>query len=290
MLDTGIAFLFALALPFQIFSQSYTPILSDSSSWYFTNEFFGYRTDHYWASIDTVIDSKNYKVLDGFHFNRNAFVREDTTAQRFYYRQTKNFRANQDVLIFDFKLQVGDSMILYNPNVGGFSDSAGMFTLDSISTIQVLAGNRKIYYLHGPNAMRAEWIGGIGSTYMLNSGGAAGDISNGGELTCFFQSNQHIYQSAVGLDFGACDIQTVGIKQNENVEFKIAPNPVQRFISLHPAPPGPVRWTIRDLSGKVVKQKTASENALWVADLSKGVYLVEYEINKTNYRQLLVVQ
>ena len=140
-------------------AQSYRPILGDSSIWYAVDEHQGvYNGYFYYANEDTVIDNKTYTFLDGFHFNKNVYLREDTINRKFYYRQKRGFKANEDVLLYDFSLNAGDSMLLFNPNTT-LPDSAGYFTLDSISSINLLDGNHRSFYLsQNTGSEKAYWI------------------------------------------------------------------------------------------------------------------------------------
>ena len=278
------------------YSQAYKPILTDSCTWYTTNYFFGYTTDPYFTSTDTIIGNNTYKILDGFHFNNNAFLREDTASRKVYYYQTKGFRANQDILIYDFSLQVGDSMLLFNPNTP-VMDSVGYFTLDSIVMKVIKSGSARMFYLSGPKnnlgvKAKAEWIEGVGSTFMINSGGAAGDLNNYGELTCFFQDEQHVYESELSADFGSCSVETVGISEEEDNDWiKILPNPITDWLDIQGSNELR-RVKLYSLTGEIILDKSLTDKheVIDVINLNSGYYMAIIIDNKNNVSRNILLK
>ena len=276
------------------FSQGYKPILADSCTWYFTNHYFGFDSDGYYVSKDTVLAGNSYKILDGFHFNGNAFLREDTVSRKFYYRQIGGFRANQDILIYDFSLAVGDSMLLFNPNTP-VDDSVGYFTLDSIATRTIKSGTTRMFYLSGPKdgtgmKARAEWMEGVGSTLLINSGGAVGDLYNQGELTCFFRGNEHVYESALSAEFGFCDINTVGVdEQAERFEPIAYPNPFGDRIFIR-AGSGHIRLQLYSVFGELILDKVinAEQEVVDVSDLKTGTYVALFVSGHKTSRRIMI--
>lgn len=270
----------------KISAQVYNKMLGDSTDWFIVNYYNGYNTDHYFAADDTMILGISYKILDGFHFNRHVFLREDTVGKKIYYRQIAGFKANQDILLYNFNLQPGDSMLLFNPN-STINDSVGYFILDSIATFPVLTGTtRKFYLSKSDGSDYAVWLEGIGSLSLINSSSGKDDAVEGSGLSCYFHDGQHVYQSDLALSFNSCLIQTVGISNSpDQNNFRVFPNPV--YDQLNIILPGYIEngyLILSDFTGSVVqKVNILNQNSLCLdmIPLSAGIYFIRIESEKS---------
>lgn len=273
-----IASLFLLSIGIKSSSaQVYQSMLGDSTGWYINYYYIFFNTDYYWASEDTVMDGKSYKIMNGFHYNRNTYLREDTLSRQVFYRQKQGYKANEDVLIYDFGMQVGDSMLLYNPN-STLLDSVGFFVLDSIVSENLLADSRRIFYLSKSDGSdRARWIEGIGSTTIVNSSSGIADTTF--ELTCFFKDGLHIYASGRYQEYGECELEKfISVEELTDKESpELYPNPALDVLHINTEEPGTFDFRIYNNQGQLCLSGTlkSRKESINVKQLPSGVYIIQ---------------
>ncbi|MCC7027977.1 MAG: T9SS type A sorting domain-containing protein [Saprospiraceae bacterium] len=138
------------------FSQAYTPMLNNSS-WNIIetngkkeiNRVINPGIDYYLNSstystfIDPTISGRNNEVC----------LREDTSTRKVY-----RIIDGEDHLLYDFSLQVGDSILL---------DNGKYYKVSSITNINVIGGTRRrfnlIHYTGNVAGYSEAWIEGVGS-------------------------------------------------------------------------------------------------------------------------------
>jgi hypothetical protein len=207
-----------------IYSQNYIPFLNNSSWYVQVSTQMG--PEYIWIEegIDTVIGSFTYKKFIDV-YGAEIYVREDITTKRVYRRIN-----NSDVLMFDFNLQVGDSITLGNGN---------LYSVSSISNINVNGGQRRMFYLNNlsnPFFAGERWIEGVGNDnhplrpfFELPSDPAY-------NIRCSYQDGISVYN--FGLANGGiattCPTTTMSIiKQNLNSQkVQIFPNPFSNETTL----------------------------------------------------------
>lgn len=279
-----------LAMP-----QKYTVMLGDTSLWNLTAFHFGYQNDSYYAAGDTAISGMDYKFLNGFHFMRNAMLREDTAGRKIYYWQKNGFRAGQDILLYDFSLSEGDSMLLYNPNTP-LADSAGYFVLDSIREINVLNGKRRKFHLSQLGGMKkAEWIEGIGSTGLLTASASMAALPSGPELACFHLDKVHVYASDLATSFASCEFQTVGNMEEANLpEVQVFPNPASDFVIIRKPGGSAIQdVSLVDLTGRqadITIRGNGSELRIDLGQLHRGLYFLRVKTDLKTITTILLRQ
>jgi hypothetical protein len=166
-------------------AQQYYPLLDSANTWIYTTNFlplrqenpvlaasdcsypqwFGYTMTEYTAA-DTVIGAFTYKTVESV-MDQNptmcafGFVREDTAARKVYFLDNAG---NPEITLYDFSMQVGDTMSITFNQQGYFLD--GLFTLDSITTVFVSAGGRRAFHLNDhANSQNhtLTWIESVGN-------------------------------------------------------------------------------------------------------------------------------
>lgn len=212
-------------------AQSYHPLLDSINRWAVAANFLPVRNSNatticnypfnsfnpedFYTDGDTTINAVVYKKIiadDQFGICLAGYVREDTSTQRVYFLSTTS--ATEE-LLYDFSIQNGDSLQLSFYASGSFY-TTGNFTVDSIRTVTLIAGQRKIIYLtnHRYPWFQLEWIEGVGSpehpfyTYSDNQGGGlmynyCGGFGPGGGnqyfygsfLTCFSHDSLQYFDS-----------------------------------------------------------------------------------------------
>lgn len=196
------AFIFFFSASLIIQAQSYRPLLDDFNEWRFTYCYLGNCSDDtYYTDGDLQFGGYEYKILDGYHFiSRTIWLREDTTTQKFYLSYAVAQNGRREYLLYDFALQVGDSIDMKNP-LSPFPLNAGFYTLDSILMDQLEDGNYYRHYYLSPSASNtvssnsAEWIEGVGSLSLINAPSGSPDLNGVGKLSCFFKSTVLFYSN-----------------------------------------------------------------------------------------------
>ena len=253
-------------------------MLGDSTIWYVNYYFFIYNTDYYWATEDTVMDGKKYKIMNGFHYNRNCYLREDTVLRHVNYRQKQGFRANQDILIYDFSMIPGDSILIFDPN-STLPDSSGYFYLDSIVLTPFITDSRRVFYLSSADGFgSAKWIEGIGSTSLVNS--ASGVADSTFELTCYFKDGIQFYGSALYTLYGSCEIEDY-LSTDElsySRELSVFPNPTRNEINVVSNSESYKRLTIFNTHGVMLQSIPINrkEQKIDINMLPVGLYIFRF--------------
>ena len=131
-------------------SQTYIPMLNNST-WNIVSASFGGAQNLPTAqSIDIVIGSFTYKKFIDPTTNTDAYLREDIANRRVYRRVGGN-----DQLLYDFSLLNSSSITLSN----GYTYSV------TVSTVNINGGGtRKKLYLYNAAVPSENWIEGVGSS------------------------------------------------------------------------------------------------------------------------------
>lgn len=291
------SFLFCMLITaFASFGQAYTSMLGEGNEWHLTSCFFGCITDVYYTDGDTLVNGKTYKILEGYHYiNRNVLLRESISEQKIYVTLTQP-QFKEDVVLYDFSIQEGDSIKMFNP-LTPFPENGGYFLLDSIKSLPLADGNFYNHFYFTPTASNSQstqnaiWVEGVGSLSMITAPGGYPDINKVGHLSCSFINTQSRYSNLDSIN--SCkplvlNLDTI-LEQQKIVVFQIKKNifritPVQFLKNL----------VVYDLGGKIVKkQPIISQNTLDL-DLSgvkSGVYILNL-VQKNSQKQVfkLVVQ
>jgi len=281
--------LFALGLVLSLMSfsasgQNYKQMLDENAEWQVTNCFFGCLTDTYYTDGDTIVDTKTYKILDGYHYiSRTFLLREDVQEQKVYLNIIGS--GKDEYLLYDYSLAVGDSIDMKNP-ITPFLENAGYYTLDSIDNEMLYNGmNYKHYYLspsssNNLSSTNAIWIEGIGSLSIITAPGGDPDINGVGHLSCHFKgANSDLVYSNLDSITGCTPIYNLN-----KTAFKDSFNSVVLDNSLVTTSCN-IKNTILvtglkiyDVSGRLYKhQHVFNQDALSInmSDVEPGLYFIE---------------
>ncbi|MBL0104790.1 MAG: T9SS type A sorting domain-containing protein [Bacteroidetes bacterium] len=146
----------------------------------------GFQSYDYMTGSDTLINGLTYKtvLLNDHNFTYSCdfgYVREDTSSKKIYFVDNLS---NPEVLLYDFSMSVGDSMNTSFIVQGGyFAD--GYYTVDSISSISIAGGNRRVFHLSNHTTSWSHdmtWIESIGCMenpfYPYSSNFMSGSFAN----------------------------------------------------------------------------------------------------------------
>ena len=256
-------------------AQSYIPLVIDSSHWFTTPYLTSpspppYEYFEYFILGDTIVSSTSYKKVfyrtewssNGYgnmtsSFSLYALLREDTTNKKVYAIPIQNFgnncSLNQEVLLYDFDLQVGDTIkpadfcLLYNNK-----------EINNIAPVNTWLTSKKFETKTSPD----ELYEGVGSYYGLFE---VVELSVSGPYPYL------IDYCRGGLS--NCTYLTLGI-DNQSLEniFKISPNPTHEVLNISTT----FNYqfiSVYNISGKLVK--TTANTQIKVSDLPKGMYFIK---------------
>ena len=178
--------------------QEYKPLLDTYNQWSVRYCFSGCSTDIYYTNGDTIVDAMNYKVLDGYHYiSRGFLLREDVTEKKVYLK-TILPSGIREYLLYDFSLEVGDSIDIKNP-ASPFIEDAGYYKVDAITLLPLVDSNLYRHFYLSPAASNtisendAIWVEGVGSLSLINAPGGDPDVNSVGRVACMFKDGVSFY-------------------------------------------------------------------------------------------------
>ncbi len=260
-------------------AQDYKPLLDNTNEWHFTNCYFGCLTDVYYTSEDTLVAGNNYKILDGFHYiSRSFLLREDVPAQRVYLRKLSNNGNGQEYLLYDFSLEEGESMQMYNP-ITPFPEYAGTFVVDSIRARILEDGQAYKHYYFSPDPTNnisdnnCVWVEGVGSLSIINAPSGLPDINGVGHLSCFFKQGELFYTN---LDSISGCSPTLGNRPPQvQLKPRIVVDPAAQIIHVQSNSVFDV-LKLYNVNGQLLAQQaiTPQTRFAWPMNLTQGIYFV----------------
>lgn len=280
---------FLIILSFSFFSnkvnaQAYVQTLNQYAEWHVTNCNSGCATDKYYTIGDTLINSFHYKFLDLFHYNKNFVIREDTIGRKIYMRLLADPVPAKEYLLYDFSLQVNDTISIQNPG-SPYPKYAGPFILDSIKVKSLVNKNHRFFYLHSLDTIASTtkttiWVEGVGSLSLINTPGALPQINGVGQLSCYFYNGINEYSNLDSIA-NCVTIYPVGIAENiEATEYQIKQNNYTKKIQITSLKDDILSVKIYAIDGKVIFDKeNIMENKIDI-DLrliTSGVLLLKIE-------------
>ncbi|MEM0516882.1 T9SS type A sorting domain-containing protein [Aequorivita flava] len=272
--------LLVLLFSFPAIGQDYKPILDHRNEWHFTTCNFGCYTDKYYTDGDTLVNGMMYKILDGYHFiSRTFLLREDLAEKKLYFLKIRPSGGVEEYLLYDFTLQVGDSINMLNP-ITPFPQDGGYFKLDSIVPRPLVDGQNYDHFYFSPtpsNTISSEnaiWVEGAGSLSLINAPGGFPDLNEVGALSCYFKNRDVFYANLDSID--DCTPVFMDIKKNNLEEVVLTTPNNSKSCMLHNAT-NITQIVIYDINGK--KLKTIDHNfkkniLVDMASYSPGSYFI----------------
>jgi hypothetical protein len=158
----------------------FAPLLGDTTEWCVAYDFVTVLQDpnehrwvwddqHYVAAGDSVYGVDTFKIMRNYLGTVVGLIREDTLSGTVYFRGLQGTTQK----IYDFSMNLGDTIVI-NCMPGCSFFQSGVYTVDSVGTMQTQAGPRKYLRLTSPvNTTqnqwgfipRLEWVEGIGALY-----------------------------------------------------------------------------------------------------------------------------
>jgi len=176
--------------------QTYNEMLTHDIEWQLTSCNNGCITDVYFIDGDTIHNGYSYSILNGYHFISKTFwLREDIQNQTVYMSLVNN-NIRKEVLLYDFDLEIGDSINISNP-MSPFVTNPGYYIVDSLGLLELQNGlYYEVFYLSSSSVNineSAVWIEGIGSLSLINAPGGTPNVNGPGKLSCYFNKGDLVY-------------------------------------------------------------------------------------------------
>ncbi len=262
-------------------AQEYKPLLDNDNEWQLTSCFNGCITDMYFTNGDTIVNGMEYKVLDGYHYiSRTFLLREDVASKKVYLNLVAR-SGNTEYLLYDFSLQVGDSIDIKNP-ISPFPAEAGYFEVDSIINRPLVDGSEYRHFYLSPTASNtissntAAWVEGVGSLSLINAPGGYPDINDAGHLSCFFKNGELFYSNLDSIT--RCESRVLSVENNYNSLEKVTLNTLINDGLCEMYNTENIRFVdVFDLHGrKLSETRNNGQNQLNLSfsNVSSGMYLV----------------
>jgi len=268
------------------------------NEWQFTTCYSGCLTDVYYTDGDTIVNGKPHKILDGYHYISRSFLLREEIAERKVYLTKINTNRIDEYLLYNFGLEVGDSIDMKNP-ITPFPEDAGFYTLDSIRNRNLVDGNTYRHFYLSPStsntvsSTNAIWIEGLGSLSIVTAPSGFPDINQVGHLSCGFKNRTLVYSNLDSIT--GCSpnhlyvddfknpleevIVTTLVSNNSTIEIDNA-----LYVT---------KATLNSLTGKKIKTSIFSvfdkSKSMQLPSLNQGVYLLRLYNNKGATRVFKIV-
>ncbi len=280
-----------------VFGQAYKPLLDNYNEWHITTCYFGCLTDKYFTAGDTIVNGLDYKVLDGFHYISRSFLLREDVIERKVYLNFVEQSSNNEYLLYDFSLNVGDSIDMKNP-ISPFPENAGYYRLDSIIPRPLVDGNDYRHFYLSPtpsntiSSTNAVWVEGAGSLSLINAPSGFPDINDVGHLSCSFKNSASFYTNLDSID--SCEpLIVLGLNEFNNQLSEVQVNTLvndkycyltniqnARFIDVY------------DLNGRRLIDYTNNgkrDARLDFSNLKSGIYIIVMNTNQFQKRTFKVL-
>ncbi len=327
--------LFTLFVLQTVHAQPYYPMLDSVNTWRYIgngltvrphdvpdfNCSYPFMADYGPSSMytaqDTVINSKTYKVIiaapDWSSPCTYGYLREDTALRKIYFLDVNG---NPEVLLYNFSMQVGDTMTINFPYGGVLPN--GLYHLNSIVSVNTNAGVRRVFSLKSNTCSGCDsisWIESVGSPYDLVYRYASYQYGNwfncpgpqhhlGHFLSCFTHAQEVYVDSCAAAEaannpcYQFLDSCTYGficgsVPELHNTAFTISPNPArENFTISSNYALSKSQMEIYNVFGEVVylKHVITKQETIDCSALKPGIYFARLSTGEKIYTQKLVIE
>lgn len=281
------------------YSQGYNPIIEQNKYWdegtyldYIPCFISPIRIE--FTDEDTLIEGHYYRIYNSYDLlgeigmggdicppftadtipSRQAGLREDTVNKKVYSYLPFVSPSDPDVLIYDFSLNIGDTLVVGN--------SGSYQVVSDIDTFELLNGEiRKRFWFDPYNTFYIEGIGGInGLFYPIFP-------TNGGGIARFC-----VKKDGIDLIGNYCNTNFVGTKEYDHRDPLIYPNPARSKITIHlPAKSNSTIVRIYELQGIEIfsSRFNSQRTTVSIEGFASGLYLCIIETDSSVYQVKLIV-
>lgn len=245
----------------------------------------------YTVQGDTIINADNYKKLYmgpviGFPYLNcfpqlpfigwNGYVgalRQDTAAKKvFFYPENDTL----EYLLYDFGMQVGDTVIGYMNMTVGY---AGPYIVSGFDSVLIGSEYHSAITVDGQ-----FFIEGVGSSFGLLE--SPRYFEAGSQLVCFTLNGDNF----VGLPYD-CDMELTAIQENNTSSISIFPNPANTEFTVKVDNQQGLNVQLYNLTGQQVCSYSVAGNQLTIprSGLPGGVYIVQIQAGHSVIRHKVLL-
>lgn len=272
------------------FCQNYYPLVQENNEWNVLQVIFEggnpwdttFFTQTYKISGDTIINELAYKKVYKseeempVNWEYEGSIREED--EKVWYISHFN---NEEILIYDFTLNVGDTMAFqYQP----------VMVVDSIAYHEIAGIERKYMYFSYINftTYKELWIEGIGSNYGVLSSGSGGSVGGWTWLLCMSENGELIYMNP---NFNSCFLISNDINEIRTFDFNIYPNPTYGLLIIENLNNTKINSiSLVDLSGQIIQTFKNNQSTLDLGRMASGSYLLIIDTENGLIREKIIVK
>ena len=271
---------------FKSSAQEYVPTIKDKHYWtildiLYTGGGQTWRTVKFRVDGEVQLDGKAYHRVE-----RSTYPDYSTWTTDSYFREEqekiwmKTRSDNPDILMYDFKLETGDSI-----ETGSFGPCK-LFVSD-VSSIDINGKQRKLITLtsHFYTGYEEVWIEGIGSLNGLRYTGLAGIVGGSYHLQCFSVNEEVVYMNPLFNNCGPFN----DIEEKRMDPDILYPNPTRGILKLeNPEMLNSGIISVYNSTGKLMSEFENPINELDITNLQKGIYFIVFKKdNKVFYQKII---
>ncbi len=272
------------------FCQDYYPLVQENNEWNVLQVIFEggnpwdttFYTQTYRIAGDTMINELAYKKVFiseeeiPVNWEYEGSIREED--EKVWYVSHFN---NEEILIYDFTLNVGDTMVFQNQPY---------MVVDSIAFHEIAGIERKhIYFSYIDFSPYKElWIEGIGSNYGVLSSGSGGSVGGWTWFLCMSENGELIYMNP---DYNSCFLISTEINETKSLDFNIFPNPTTGLLkieNLNNVTINSIRLV--DSFGQTKKTFKINQTSLDLTSIVIGSYLLIIDTENGLLRKKIIVK
>jgi hypothetical protein len=277
----------------------YHPFPDSNATWSSTYDDInsGSIYDMFYLEGDTIMEGRSYSKIYNFigwtQRNYVGGIRQDTAAKRIYAKLVNwmypiyppsifLFSDTSDVLLYDFSLEIGDSILI--PSIFFYYQYLYVNNIDSIE----IQGNYRKYLVLNSSIhpwINSYWIEGIGSLNGLFWPRFDQEFSIC-NLACMTQEAITLYaiDGAINCPYYPNSIPNI----KDDQRLILYPNPVQDYLYLKVRNINSKDFTceIYDFTGNLIVQKSKisiEQSHIDVSSLKEGIYIIQIEIESQFY-------
>jgi hypothetical protein len=258
-----------------LYAQPYESIFGkDSTRWSYYTDYGGadfLATIFFFISSDTIIETKNYKILN-YKYEmfldsaRFGYLREDTVVGKVWFLP---INTGKEILYMDMALNVGDTFVFKIPS--------GNCKLDIVQTVSVVNEMKIIEFLH------CSFIEGTGSTNGFFNFTEEG--CGYSELLCAHKDGNQIYGT-----LGECYRERLDAIESYKLNYmKVFPNPTQSNLTIEfGSNERENTISLIDICGKILftNHTNLSKLEIDLSEYHNGIYFLK--LNNITIQKLII--
>lgn len=261
--------------------QNYQPLLR-TAQWFVQEDAVGAQNFPWFSHpVDTLINGISYAKVFRDNLPEAMYVREDSAQQKVWIAFPED--GFQDRLLYDFSVQMNDTVKLFFRGNGGDSTEFVVNFIDSVNTAMGFMKRinlQNLDFISNPSSLR--WIMAVGNDehpfYLSTLHNPFPEY----HLICNYQSGLKIYDDG----FGTCpnNPPPLDIKESETLNLTVFPNPANQLVHFRfEGNLGEGKLQIWDINGrnwfKKIDVSTTYGLSISVSKWPQGMYFYQFRMD-----------